>query len=57
MKGLKERGVKKTPSNSQSLLMDKIIDPFLDAMAEEFPRKHFRLSTSESRFKNIHFTI
>ena len=47
----------KNDAKQSKSIVDKIINSFLDAMAEEFPRKHFRLRTSESRFKNIHFTI
>lgn len=38
-------------------LLDDVVDFFVDAIIEKFQRRHFKMQTSESRVKNIHFTI
>lgn len=38
-------------------LLDEVADSFVDAIIEKFHRRHFKMQTSESKVKNIHFTI
>lgn len=38
-------------------LLDEVADSFVDAIIEKFQRRHFKMETSESKVKNIHFTI
>ena len=44
-------------SASNQRLLDETVDSFVDAIIEKFQRRHFKMQTSESKVKNIHFTI
>ena len=43
-------------SNKQ-IVLDKIVDDFVDNIVEYFTRRKFYVSISESKLKNIQFTI
>ena len=43
-------------SNKQ-IVLDKIVDDFVDNIVEYFTRRKFYVSISESKLKNIQFTV
>ena len=55
---LRKRKLKKMlRSSNQQKLVDKAVDCFIDIMNKKFSRRDFKLRTSESRVKNLHFKI
>ena len=44
-------------SGNQQKVVDKAVGCFIDIMNKKFSRGDFKLRTSESRVKNLHFKI